>query len=215
MYLIAGRRAQTPGDTETQKTPSNGTQQATPIDTSLDEVEDAFKEAVLEKMVHEDTEAASKEESFEEVVHEDGEAASKEESFEDVTSEKIAPPEAKIRESSYKKIGSLWFVLINGIWYSSLNVKQFQALIALYRILLHEHHDFFLASQHPSASPALKRLARKYSMPARMWRHDVHSFLEVLRKRHPKSQKHIDAFIILAYYIQSLLDETIPAFEET
>jgi hypothetical protein len=27
--------------------------------------------------------------------------------------------------------------------------EQWQALIALHRTLLHEHHDFFLASQHP------------------------------------------------------------------
>ena len=56
-----------------------------------------------------------------------------------------------------------------------LNNEQWQALIALHRTLLHEHHDFFLASQHPSASPALKRLASKYAMPARMWRHGIHS----------------------------------------
>ncbi|KAK0714488.1 hypothetical protein B0H67DRAFT_489629, partial [Lasiosphaeris hirsuta] len=43
-------------------------------------------------------------------------------------------------------------------------------LIALHRTLLHEHHDFFLASQYPSASPALRRLASKYAKPARMWR---------------------------------------------
>ncbi|KAI1382569.1 uncharacterized protein F4822DRAFT_441809 [Hypoxylon trugodes] len=38
--------------------------------------------------------------------------------------------------------------------------------------LLHEHHDFFLASQHPSASQVLRRLASKYAMPARIWRHE-------------------------------------------
>jgi hypothetical protein len=64
-----------------------------------------------------------------------------------------------------------------------LNPEQWQALIALHRTLLHEHHDFFLASQHPSASPALRRLASKYAMPARMWRHGIHSFLELLRHR--------------------------------
>jgi polyribonucleotide nucleotidyltransferase len=46
--------------------------------------------------------------------------------------------------------------------------EQWQELIALHRTLLHEHHDFFLASQHPSASPALRKLATKYAMPARM-----------------------------------------------
>jgi hypothetical protein len=56
-----------------------------------------------------------------------------------------------------------------------LNNKQWQALIALHRTLLHEHHDFFLASQHPSASPTLRRLASKYKIPARMWQHGIHS----------------------------------------
>lgn len=59
-----------------------------------------------------------------------------------------------------------------------LNNEQWQALIALHRSLLHEYHGFFLASQHPSASPALKKLAAKYATPARMWRH---SFLELSR----------------------------------
>src|SRR5271170_4932623 len=35
---------------------------------------------------------------------------------------------------------------------NKLSHEQWQALIALHRILLHEHHDFFLASQHPSAT---------------------------------------------------------------
>ncbi|KPM43187.1 hypothetical protein AK830_g3366 [Neonectria ditissima] len=61
---------------------------------------------------------------------------------------------------------------------NKLNNEQWQALIALHRTLLHEHHDFFLASQHPSASAPPRRLASKYSMPARMWRHGIHSFLE-------------------------------------
>ena len=46
-----------------------------------------------------------------------------------------------------------------------LSNEQWQALIALHRTLLHEHHDFFLAAQHPSASPALRSLAQKYAMP--------------------------------------------------
>ena len=53
---------------------------------------------------------------------------------------------------------------------NKLSDEQWQALIALHRTLLHEHHDFFLASQHPSSSPALQRLATKYAMPARMGR---------------------------------------------
>ncbi|KAK3045455.1 hypothetical protein LTR09_012951 [Extremus antarcticus] len=62
----------------------------------------------------------------------------------------------------------------------TLNTEQWQALIALHRTLLYEHHDFLMATQHPSATPAIRGLATKYHMPARMWRHGIHSFLEVL-----------------------------------
>ncbi|KAJ4385105.1 hypothetical protein N0V85_008241 [Neurospora sp. IMI 360204] len=96
-----------------------------------------------------------------------------------------------------------------------INNEQWQALIALHRTLLHEQHDFFLASQHPSASPALRRLAAKYAMPARMWRHGIHSFLELLRHRLPGSLEHMLTFIYLAYSMMALLYETVPAFEET
>lgn len=96
---------------------------------------------------------------------------------------------------------------------AKLNNEQWQALIALHRTLLHEHHDFFLASQHPSANPALRRLASKYAMPARMWRHGIHSFLELLRHRLPASLEHMKTFINLAYSMMALLYETVPAFE--
>ncbi len=98
---------------------------------------------------------------------------------------------------------------------AKLASDHWQALIALHRTLLHEHHDFFLASQHPSASPALRRLAAKYSMPARMWKHGIHSFLELLRRRLPDSIDYMLAFIYLAYQMMALLYETVPAFEDT
>jgi hypothetical protein len=87
-----------------------------------------------------------------------------------------------------------------------LNDEQWQALIALHRTLLHEHHDFFLASQHPSASSSLRRLADKYAMPARMWRHGIHSFLELLRHRLPHSLEHMLTFIYLAYSMMALCE---------
>lgn len=98
---------------------------------------------------------------------------------------------------------------------AKLNNDQWQALIALHRTLLHEHHDFFLASQHPSASPPLRRLASKYAMPARMWRHGIHSFLELLRHRLPASLEHMLTFLYLAYSMMALLYETVPDFEDT
>ncbi|KAK1762905.1 hypothetical protein QBC33DRAFT_460524, partial [Phialemonium atrogriseum] len=83
---------------------------------------------------------------------------------------------------------------------SKLNNEQWQALIALHRTLLHENHDFFLPSQHPSASPTMRRLASKYAMLAKVRRHRTHSFLKLLRHRLPSSLK--------------LLNESVPAFED-
>ncbi|KAL1999539.1 hypothetical protein VTN02DRAFT_4376 [Thermoascus thermophilus] len=98
---------------------------------------------------------------------------------------------------------------------SDLEGVQWKALIALHRTLLHEHHDFFLASQHPSAGPVLRKLAEKYAMPARMWRYGIHSFLELLRHRLPDSLEHMLTFIYLAYSMMTLLLESVPTFEET
>lgn len=96
-----------------------------------------------------------------------------------------------------------------------LNNEHWQALIALHRTLLHEHHDFFLASQHPPASTALRRLASRYAVPASMWRHGIHSFLELLRHRLPAFLEHMLAFIYLAYSMMALLYETVPTLEDT
>lgn len=98
---------------------------------------------------------------------------------------------------------------------TKLSDEQWQALIALHKTLLHEHHDFFLASQHPSANLALSKLPEHYSMPARMWRHGIHSFLEVLRHRLPESLDHMLAFIYIAYSMVALLYETVSSFEST
>ena len=96
-----------------------------------------------------------------------------------------------------------------------LSDEQWQALIALHKTLLHEHHDFFLASQHPSANDALGQLAERYTMPASMWRHGIHAFLEVLRHRLPDSLEHMLAFIYIAYSMIALLYETVTTFENT
>ena len=98
---------------------------------------------------------------------------------------------------------------------SALGPQQWQALIAMHRTLLYEHHDFLMATQHHSATPALSGLAQKYSMPARMWRHGIHAFFEVLRHRRPQSQDYMLSFIYLAYQMMALLFETVSGRIET
>ena len=99
--------------------------------------------------------------------------------------------------------------------HTELTREQWQARIALHRTLLYEHHDFLMATQHPSATQALRDLPTKYSMPARMWKHGIHAFLEVLRHRRPKAQEFMLAFIYIAYQMMALLFETVSNFVDT
>ena len=87
---------------------------------------------------------------------------------------------------------------------------HFQALSALHRTLLYEYHGFFLASQHSSASPSLQ-----YSMPARMWKHGIYSFLDLLIHHLRELPEYMLALLPLAYQKIGLLYGTVPAFEDT
>lgn len=94
------------------------------------------------------------------------------------------------------------------------NDRQWQAIVALIRLetLLQRYEDFRWTSQHPSGSSALRRLARKYWVPARIWWHGTHPFLDLLRQRVPELLKHMLAFICLAYPMMALLYETVLIF---
>ncbi|KAJ6192132.1 hypothetical protein J3E72DRAFT_409151 [Bipolaris maydis] len=97
---------------------------------------------------------------------------------------------------------------------TKLSPDQWQELIALHRTLLNEHCEFFRYCRHPSASPALRHLAAKYSMPARMWIHGIHSLLELFRPRLSDNMDSIRDFICLAYQKMAFLYESVPAFED-
>ncbi|TGZ76931.1 hypothetical protein EX30DRAFT_356515 [Ascodesmis nigricans] len=96
-----------------------------------------------------------------------------------------------------------------------LDKKQWKALIFLHRTLLNEFHDFFLAAQHPQSTDALKKLGTKYAMPARMWRHGIHTFLELLRYRLPESQEFLYFWISVSYGMLTLMYETVPKYRDT
>ena len=64
---------------------------------------------------------------------------------------------------------------------TKLSAEQWQALTALHRTLLHEHHEFFLVSRYSTASDAIRRLTTKYAMSAFAWRQNVPPFLALSR----------------------------------
>jgi hypothetical protein len=92
-----------------------------------------------------------------------------------------------------------------------------QALLALYRALLHEHHDFFFsAMQHPYASSTLWRIASNHSTLARMWKYGIHCFLELLRFRFrlPDFSEFMNSIICTVYQMMFIIYETVPASED-
>ena len=95
-----------------------------------------------------------------------------------------------------------------------MNKKQWEAMIALHRTLLYEHHDFLLASQHPTATEEIRNLPIERQIPYRMWKYAIHAFLEVLRQHLPGSIEFMLNFIYLAYQMMALLYETVPQFED-
>lgn len=62
-----------------------------------------------------------------------------------------------------------------------LNDPQWQILTCVHLCLLHQHYNFLLAVQHPSASPSMRKLILKYALPARMWNYGIHNFLGIVR----------------------------------
>ena len=51
-------------------------------------------------------------------------------------------------------------------------------------------------------------------MPARMWRHGIHSFLELLRNRLPGSDEHMLAFLNIAFTMMDTLRKDVPMFDQ-
>jgi len=96
---------------------------------------------------------------------------------------------------------------------SKIEPVDWQALIALHRTLLHEHHDFFLTLQHHSASPELRWLAAKYPIPEGMGKPGVRFFLELLRQQPLEGTDYMLSFIYLAYQVMALTSETGPAYQ--
>lgn len=92
---------------------------------------------------------------------------------------------------------------------------QWNKLVALHKRLLDEHHDFFLALQHPYASSTLRSLACRYTMPASMWKHGIHPFLRVSRQTGFCSQYHKLASIYTTYSMMALLYGTVPVIKDT
>ena len=98
---------------------------------------------------------------------------------------------------------------------TELSQAQWQSLVSLHRTLLYEHHDFLLASQHPSASPILKALPEKHAVPARMWRYGIHSFLSLLLQKLPGSMEYMLNFIYFSYSVITVLLERVSDSNET
>ncbi|KAF2862420.1 hypothetical protein K470DRAFT_243553 [Piedraia hortae CBS 480.64] len=96
--------------------------------------------------------------------------------------------------------------------FEAISLEKWQEMFALHRSLLNLHHDFLMATYHPTGTPEIKKLVVERDMPARLWRHGIHTPLELLRVRRPATQEHMITYISLAYGIMTLLCETRDEF---
>lgn len=73
-----------------------------------------------------------------------------------------------------------------------------------------------MSATNSSATLAVRRLAVKYAMPARLWKQGIYAFLflSFSGSHLPGSIEHILAFIYSAYTIMALLLESVPIFED-
>lgn len=94
-------------------------------------------------------------------------------------------------------------------------VQDWQHMTNSHLTLLYEHHDFFLASQHPFASPAIRRSIFDWSMPGRMWIYGICKYLEILRRYLPESLDHTLTFFHSAYELITTFYEAFPVLEDT
>lgn len=98
---------------------------------------------------------------------------------------------------------------------NQLQERQLAILVDLQQSLLDEYYDFFLLSQGSLASPDLRELATKHSMPARMWKHGVEEPLKMLSNLSPRPSEHLWNFFNVAYSMLALLYETVPNLKIT
>jgi hypothetical protein len=93
---------------------------------------------------------------------------------------------------------------------SCTSTEHWPSLTALHSTLLHKHHDFFLATQHPSASPALRQLASKYAMPTRMWKNGIQPILELFRLNLDGRTGHVQDFLRDTRHTLKMFQENLP-----
>ena len=94
-----------------------------------------------------------------------------------------------------------------------INDEQWQSLLYLYRIYLHQCYDFFMACQHPLATPTTCKLALLYVMPEQLWC-SIHSIAGFFSSRLPDSHDHMLAFLYPTYKLMTVLFEKVPAFKK-
>ncbi|KAJ5152463.1 hypothetical protein N7492_009743 [Penicillium capsulatum] len=105
-----------------------------------------------------------------------------------------------------------------------LSPSEWRTLVSFYRALLEEHYCFFVTSQHPSATHAVKALALEHYMPARLWRYGIEPCLTYLKNkwlRHRESaqnpplelQEYALHFIYLAYHTFTLFLQDVAVFD--
>ncbi|KKZ60803.1 hypothetical protein EMCG_04520 [[Emmonsia] crescens] len=95
-----------------------------------------------------------------------------------------------------------------------LTSKQWIFLMSWHLALFHEHHCFYMSSQHPSTCDRLLALAANYNIPSRMRKIGICPLLKFMWTRLPNNREHMIRFIHHAYDMMIGFVETVPRFKE-
>ncbi|EMR09666.1 hypothetical protein PNEG_01856 [Pneumocystis murina B123] len=97
--------------------------------------------------------------------------------------------------------------------FSDKDHEKFRKLSELHEALLFLYINFLSLTQHPSASLSIMKIPIKYTIPARLWRNSIYTYLEILRSQLPYTIEHLISYILFSYSQITVLLETVSTFE--
>lgn len=96
---------------------------------------------------------------------------------------------------------------------TQLSDAECKRLVAFHKQFLHTAHDLLLAAQYPSSDQKLKSLPREKGIAIRVWKHGIHTILEIFRHRLPQCREYLDLYVRSTYAMIGLFYESLIDFK--
>ncbi|KAJ9663334.1 hypothetical protein H2198_000851 [Neophaeococcomyces mojaviensis] len=94
--------------------------------------------------------------------------------------------------------------------HEKLSNEQRQELLAMHRVLLNKHHDFFTTGRHPTTSWELRKLVSKYTAPRRLLKRNLQPLLEALRQHAKDAPERVYTMFDITFGMLNRLMKEVP-----